>query len=258
MISSRDDETEYLNYNLFFKFIKAYSPSGFKGINPNDPLVLELNEMLVKHKQFFFVGDMMQIKILYTSHGCFEMTGIESEDLSPYHFFEFVQKCEYQRFSSGRTVFFKLSQDLFKEESGETLFSVTLKLRQPDGEYINVLYQHYLFFQEAPVKTVYLFQVLTNIDWIKKIKNGFYYYIGKDLSTFRYPDEAMLNQGNIFSTRELEIIRLVGLGLNSDQIGVKLFISPHTVNKHRRNILKKSGMAHVSDLIFSLKEKGLL
>ena len=78
------------------------------------------------------------------------------------------------------------------------------------------------------------------------------------MSMFKYPDEKMLNQASMFSVRELEIIRLVGLGLNSDQIGVKLFISPHTVNKHRRNILKKSGMAHVSDLIFSLKEQGLL
>jgi DNA-binding CsgD family transcriptional regulator len=258
MISASDIETDYLNYDLFFKFIKAYSPTGFNEINPDDPLVLELNERLVKHKQFFFVGDMMRIKILYTSKGCLEMTGIESADLSPYHFFEIIQKCEYERFSSARTVFFTLSQDLYKDECGERLFALTLKIRNAEGEYVNVLIQHYLYFQDTPVKTVFLFQVNTNVDWIKKIKNGHYYYLGRDMSLFRYPDEKMLNQGSTFSARELEIIRLVGLGFTSDQIGDKLFISPHTVNKHRRNILKKSGMAHVSDLILCLKEQGLI
>jgi len=258
MISNQDVDAEYLNYHLFYKFIKAYAPTCFKGINSNDPLIQELDKMLVEHKQFFFVGDMMQIKILYTSTGCFEMTGIESADLSPHHFFEFIHKSEYERFSLARTMFFKLSQDLYGEERGESIISITLKLCRPDGECINVLDQHLLFYQEIPVKTVYLFQVLTNIESIKKIKDGYYYYVGKDKSMFRYPDEKMLNHGKIFSTREFEIIRLVALGLNSEQIGDKLFLSPHTVNKHRRNILKKSGRSHVSDLIYSLKEQGLL
>lgn len=257
MISNLDVETEYLNYNLFFKFIETYGPSGFLGINPNDPLMVELEEMMEKYNQFFFVGDMTNIKILYVSKGCLKMTGINHADLSPYHFFEFIHKCEYERFSAARTAFFKMSQDLFKEQNGESVISITLKLRQPDGEYINVLYQHYMYFHEA-AKRVYLLQVHTNIDWIKKIKNGFYYYNGKDLSTFRYPDKTMLNQGIVYSVRELEIISLVGSGLNSDQIGDKLFISPHTVNKHRRNILKKSGVAHVSDLIMCLKEQGII
>jgi len=256
MISNRDVDAEYLNYNLFYKLIDKYAPTGFKEIDPHDPLMLELDELMLKHKQFFFVGDMMQIKILFTSNGCKELTGINPADLSPYHFFEFIHKSDYQRFSAARTTFFKLSQDLYKEEEGKTLFSLTMNLRRADGEYINVLYQHYMFFQQAAAKTVYLLQVLTNIDWIKKIKNGYYYYLGKDMSQFRYPDKNLLNQGGVFSVREIEIIRLVGQGLNSEQIGSQLFISPHTVNKHRRNILKKSGAAHVTDLILSLKEQG--
>jgi DNA-binding CsgD family transcriptional regulator len=258
MISKQELETDYLNYNLFHKFIKTYSPVGFKEINPNDPLMLELEAMMEKHKQFFYVGDILNFKILYTSKGCLEMTGIESAELSCHHLFELIQKDEYDRFSAGRPVLFKLSQDLYKQEGGCSTLASTFKLRHASGTSINVLFQHYLFFQEYPVKTVYLLKVHTDIDWIKKIKNGYYYYYGKDLSLFRYPDEKMLNQGHVFSAREFEIIRLVGQGLNSLQIGDKLFLSPHTVNKHRRNILNKSGMTHVSDLVFHLKEQGLL
>lgn len=39
--------------------------------------------------------------------------------------------------------------------------------------------------------------------------------------------------------REIEIITDVAKGLSSSQIAEKLFISPHTVRQHRKNINKK-------------------
>ncbi len=64
--------------------------------------------------------------------------------------------------------------------------------------------------------------------------------------------------GNIFTDREFEIIRLIHGGLDSEQIAEKLFLSKHTVNTHRKNILGKTGKAHISDLIYDLHERGLL
>jgi DNA-binding NarL/FixJ family response regulator len=64
--------------------------------------------------------------------------------------------------------------------------------------------------------------------------------------------------GNIFSVREFEIIKLVQDGLDSEQIAGKLFLSKHTVDTHRKNILEKTGKAHISDLIYYLKERGQL
>lgn len=41
------------------------------------------------------------------------------------------------------------------------------------------------------------------------------------------------------TSREKEIILLIGDGLNTAEIGEKLFLSTHTVNTHRKNILSK-------------------
>jgi DNA-binding CsgD family transcriptional regulator len=82
--------------------------------------------------------------------------------------------------------------------------------------------------------------------------------LGTNLSWFRYPDDEMLMKGNIFSSREFEIIRLIESGLSTDEIGNKLFLSPHTINTHRRNILGKSGKQTIADLIYDLKERGFL
>ena len=95
-------------------------------------------------------------------------------------------------------------------------------------------------------------------DWCKNLKSGFHYYVGNDLSNFRYPDEELLQKGHSFTDREFEIIKLIESGLNSEQIAKKLFVSTFTINTHRRNILVKTGKAHISDVIYDLKEEGLL
>ena len=64
--------------------------------------------------------------------------------------------------------------------------------------------------------------------------------------------------GNDFSDREFEIIKMIKSGFDSEQIAEKLFLSKHTVNTHRKNILNKTGKAHISELIYDLTERGLL
>jgi DNA-binding CsgD family transcriptional regulator len=46
------------------------------------------------------------------------------------------------------------------------------------------------------------------------------------------------------SEREVEILRLVAAGHSNREIGVRLFISGHTVANHVRNILRKTGAAN--------------
>jgi len=78
------------------------------------------------------------------------------------------------------------------------------------------------------------------------------------MSLFRFPDEKLLQIGPPYSNREFEIIKLIEKGFSSDQIAEQLFISSNTVNTHRSNILKKTDKAHISELIYDLKEQGLL
>ena len=115
-----------------------------------------------------------------------------------------------------------------------------------------------MFYSTLPHNTVYYVQVNTNIDWYKHKKNTFHYYVGNDVSLFRFPDEDLLQIGHHLTSREFEIVKLIASGLNSSDIAEKLFISAHTVNTHRGNILEKTGKPHISDVIFDLMKQGLL
>ena len=248
----------FRDYSLFHKFIDAYSPTEFLGIDRNDPLILELEEMTKANNQYFFIADLLQGRIIFTSKQSENIIGIDPDELTPYHNIEAVHPDELYRNTSGWAKLLNLANHLFFAKSGISILSTNMKMRNPKGFYAEILYQCYLFYREAPRRTIYDLQVHTNIDSIKKKKKGYHYYVGNDLTKFRYPEEELLKIGTPFSTREFEIIHLIHQGLSSEEIAKKLFLSVYTVNTHRRNILTKSGKANIADLIYELKERGLL
>lgn len=63
---------------------------------------------------------------------------------------------------------------------------------------------------------------------------------------------------NEFSKREIDIIKLIGNGLNNTEIAEKLFISPLTVKKHRNNILTKSNSKNTAELIKNCILQGVI
>ena len=60
----------------------------------------------------------------------------------------------------------------------------------------------------------------------------------------------------MLSERELEIIKLIAEGYTNAQIAVVLHISNHTVNTHRKNIMKKLGVNNTAGIVmFAVKSQ---
>ena len=51
------------------------------------------------------------------------------------------------------------------------------------------------------------------------------------------------------TSREREILGLLSKGHNSKEISEMLFLSPHTVDYHRRQLLKKTNSRNIAQLI---------
>lgn len=244
-------------YSLYFKFIEKYLPVGFKGIDRNDPLLLQLEEMAEENDQFFHIADLILAQITWVSKRSTEMIGIKPEELNAYHFMEATHPEDLKKHTLGRSKMWNLANDLFEAKKGSALLSIDLRIRNSRGEYPNLLFQLYFTYSEK-FNTVFIFQVHTNIDSFKKKKHGYHYYVGTDFSLFRYPDDELLSIGTPFTDREFEIIQMIEAGQSTKHIAEKLFLSVYTVNTHRSNILEKSGFKNTSDLITDLQKRRLL
>ena len=58
--------------------------------------------------------------------------------------------------------------------------------------------------------------------------------------------------------RENEITALIASGFTNKEIGVKLYLSHHTIHTHRKNILKKLGIKSTSELTVYAMSVGLI
>ena len=57
------------------------------------------------------------------------------------------------------------------------------------------------------------------------------------------------------SEREIEIIKLIAEGCINKEIADRLFLSNHTINTHRKNIMQKLGINNTSGIVlFAVKE----
>jgi hypothetical protein len=248
----------HYSYSIFFDFIDSYLPKGFLGINASDPVMQKLNRVMEENDQFITVSNLAEIKFLYASEGIRKMIGVDPTQLNPGHFVEVVHPDDLTRLGLLRAQTFVVEKEVLETKKGSSLVSFTIRLRNTTGVYFNCLCQAYFFYSPTTPSGVYLIQVISNVDHFEMRKRGFHHYKGKDLSYFRFPDQALLNIGPDFSSRELEILKLIESGMSSKEIADKLFLSVHTVNTHRRNILDRCGKCNISNLIYELQEQGLV
>jgi DNA-binding CsgD family transcriptional regulator len=243
-------------YNLFFQFLDTFKGQEFKDIPRDHPLVVELASKLKASNQCFHINNMVQLKILYCTPSCSDFFGVPVEEIDPETYFKRTHPEDLALHASGRSRVVKAAMDIYTKKSGQWFLSANIKTRNISGEYIDLLYQMCLSFTNEPYPAVYGIQVNTDVTELMKNLGGIHYLVSEDESFFRPPDEKLLSIGPGFSVRELEILRCISDGFNSEQIAEKLFLSVHTVNTHRRNILEKSGNRSTHELVIKLQEEG--
>lgn len=95
---------------------------------------------------------------------------------------------------------------------------------------------------------------------IKEVMMGESYFsnevLRKIISNLGRKNSSKPNENANLTTRELEVLQQICLGLNNDEIAKKLFISPKTIKSHRSNLLEKTGCKNTPALILlAIKNK---
>ncbi|KAA5549219.1 LuxR C-terminal-related transcriptional regulator [Adhaeribacter rhizoryzae] len=130
--------------------------------------------------------------------------------------------------------------------------SYDYRIRKINGTYIRVLQRNLILNLDEANQVLHLLVVLTDITHLKKDNTKILHIINKQESGFAYfynLAEQRVTKDTFLSKREIEILKLLGKGYSSKEVADELFISIHTVETHRRNMLEKTNIKDTSCLV---------
>lgn len=98
---------------------------------------------------------------------------------------------------------------------------------------------------------------LTDVSWLKP-RPGSWQLIGPNTSSFDFQFPEIGNFKNHLSEREIQILKLVARGFQSNDISQFLKISRHTVDTHRRNMIRKLEVSNSMELVSIARDMGVI
>lgn len=138
-----------------------------------------------------------------------------------------------------------------------------MRLKHTNGIYKTILHQAQVLSASDDGKIQKTLCIHTDITYLNIPINHKLSFISTNRASYYYSfetgcltseNESILNLEkdcfkDIFSKREKEIIKLISKGIKFNEIAKLLFVSPHTINAHKKNILRKSGCKNTPELI---------
>ncbi|GAB2763856.1 LuxR C-terminal-related transcriptional regulator [Salinimicrobium soli] len=235
-------------------------------INNFDPfsvaldLMNQVGSMFAVGPFYFYLVDIKDINLLYVSEGTRNVLGIPPSTFS----LELLDDILHPDDVPIREKLIEFYSDTKKGfEISSYKVSYVLRLKNSEGQYRTILNQSKILGDTLDYDQSKIINIHTDISYLKASQDYQISFTCKEKPSY-YLDikKKKLQLGNRatdkLSERELDIIKHTAQGKRAEEIADHFFISVHTVNTHKRNIMKKYNCKNMSQLIADFLRKGLI
>lgn len=201
----------------------------------------------------------------YVSDGVRSVLGIEPETYTIEHFFSILNPEDNDKMHEKEAVVFDFfNHKLTREEMPLYKVSYLMRLRHSDGHYKTILHQSRTINISNEGKIQQTLVVHTDISYLNIPFDHNISFIGNNRQSYfsietTSPYEFVENKfKDQFTKREIEILIQIAKGYSFTEIAELLKILPHTINTHKKNILRKAGCKSSPELIARCIREGII
>lgn len=237
---------------LIHKFLEAFA----KGAQEKASISHEAsakeffaNTLTCLNTQFAFTLNLQTSTIEYVT-GVERVLGYRDDDFSIYQFFERQHPDDLPKSLAATTEAYRHLVAQKETTPLEAQYTSTYRIKHANGHYVHMQNVRAILAVDSNgnvLKTITRCTDLSQIPFSRVTAS-----LACPCNSFRFEtleNYYAKNFRSLLTKREVEIMELLLLGKGSFEISKILFISRHTVDKHRSNILKKVGANSTQELM---------
>lgn len=245
-----------MNKNPLIETIKIWQNVAKDQKNDDLSYQLDIHKKLL---HFFQVGDyfswvfnLSTLSLDYVSTGLTTLLGYDFEQFDLAFFFNTFHPEDQKWYTNFENEVGKFIHGLPIEKRMSYKVRMDFRVRKKDGTYIRVLYQNIAIqlFENGNIHRA--LGLMTDISHLKMNGKPMLSFIGLDGEPSYIdvqPGEILIPIEDPITKREKEILMMIMDGKLNKEIAHKLNISKETVDKHRKNMIKKNNCSNSGELI---------
>ncbi len=216
-------------------------------------------------KHYYYILNFFDLRFEYVHPSVEEFIGCKADDYNFDLVFEKMHPDDATKIKIKESAANEFYYNRIPSEKIQ-LYKSTYTFRLSDGKggWKNILHQSIPLQITEFGRIQYILSVHTDITFLNLLPEDRISFVGINNEPSFYslstdPDNILKPKANFeISRREKEIIQLLAEGLSSKQIATLLFISQHTVDTHRRHLIKKMGVKNTLELAVDCFRRGLI
>jgi DNA-binding CsgD family transcriptional regulator len=214
---------------------------------------------------YYYILNFTNLEMEFVHQGIKNVLGIQPNEFSINKLFQLMHPEDLAKMHEKEK---KATDFLFNNIPNEDvpLYKVVylMRLRNSNGNYKTILHQVKALTISEGGKIQQVIGVHTDVSYLNipfDHKISFIsqqrpsYYSMNTNTTYKLVENSFKT---IFTKREKEIIKEISKGKNFNEIAENLFVSPHTVNTHKKNILRKAHCKNTAELMATCLREGVI
>lgn len=206
-----------------------------------------LDNIIQRYPCYIAIGQIRELKPVYLCPLSMAYLGIAQSDLRNFSLSDYYHLLH----KDNLPIIFTITEH-FKTKPRESIYE-TFKVKRHDNTYQLIYAIGTSLYDELPHLGNIIIALFCDVAELleNKINNA-------DNNAALYMNEDELKKYSTLSKREKEVLQMVSLEKTNQEIADILFISKHTVEEHRKNLMKKLGVNSAAGLAVFATKAGLV